>query len=98
MELLGRYINGNTRNYIYSDGTRVCETDDDEFRFAYEKNEWIIDLHDKYTFDDVFHQVNKYVRNNMSKHEETLFIQEVKSNKRLGKLVAVICSFIKHSK
>ena len=54
--------------------------------------------HDKYTFDDVFHQVNKYVRNNMSKHEETLFIQEVKSNKRLGKLVAVICSFIKHSK
>ena len=31
MELLGRYINGNTRNYIYSDGTRVCETDDDEF-------------------------------------------------------------------
>lgn len=54
--------------------------------------------HNKYTFDDVFHQVNKYVRNNMSKHEETLFIQEVKSNERLGKLVAVICSFIKHSK
>ena len=38
MELLGRYINGNTRNYIYSDGTRVCETDDDEFKFAYARN------------------------------------------------------------
>ena len=38
MELLGRYINGNTRNYIYSDGTRICETDDDEFKFAYARN------------------------------------------------------------
>lgn len=38
MELLGKYINGNTRNYIYSDGTRVCETDDDEFKFAYARN------------------------------------------------------------
>ena len=38
MELLGRYINGNTRNYIYSDGTRVCETDDEEFKFAYARN------------------------------------------------------------
>lgn len=38
MELLGRYMNGNTRNYIYSDGTRVCETDDDEFKFAYARN------------------------------------------------------------
>ena len=55
-------------------------------------------VHDTYNFNDVFHKVNKYVRNNMSKHEETLFIQKVKSNKRLGKLVAVICSFIKYSK
>ena len=55
-------------------------------------------VHDKYTFNDVFHKVNKYVRNNMSKHEESLFIKEVGSDKRLGKLVAVICSFIKHSK
>lgn len=38
MELLGKYINGNTRNYIYSDGTRVCETNDDEFKFAYARN------------------------------------------------------------
>lgn len=38
MELLGRYINGNTRNYIYSDGTRICETDGDEFKFAYARN------------------------------------------------------------
>lgn len=54
--------------------------------------------HDKYTFDDVFHKVNKYVRNNMSKHEELLFIQEVESNKRLGKLVITICSLIKYSR
>ena len=38
MELLGRYTNGNTINYIYSDGTRICETDDDEFKFAYARN------------------------------------------------------------
>lgn len=38
MELLGRYINGNTRNYIYSDGTRICETNGDEFKFAYARN------------------------------------------------------------
>lgn len=54
--------------------------------------------HDKYTFDDVFHKVNKYVRNNMSKHEELLFIQEVESNKRLGMLVITICSLIKYSR
>ena len=38
MELLGRYMNGNTRNYIYSDGTRICETNDNEFRFDFARN------------------------------------------------------------
>ena len=38
MELLGMYRNGNTINKIFSDGTRVCETNDDEFKFAYARN------------------------------------------------------------
>lgn len=38
MELLGMYKNGNTRNLIFSDGTRICETDDDEFKFAFARN------------------------------------------------------------
>lgn len=31
MELLGRYINGNFRTTILSDGTKIRETEDDEF-------------------------------------------------------------------
>ena len=31
MELLGRYVNGNVRTMIFADGTKVRETDDDEF-------------------------------------------------------------------
>lgn len=55
-------------------------------------------VHDKYTFEDVFHKVNKYIRNSMSKHEESLFIQEVESDKRLGRLVMFFCSLIKYSR
>lgn len=38
MELLGMYKNGNTINKIFSDGTRICETEDDEFRFDFARN------------------------------------------------------------
>ena len=34
-ELLGGYVNGNTIVRIYSDGTRVMETEDDEFAFQF---------------------------------------------------------------
>lgn len=38
MELLGRYKNGNVITTILSDGTRIRETKDDEFKFAYAEN------------------------------------------------------------
>ena len=38
MELLGMYKNGNTINKIFSDGTRICETKDDEFKFDFARN------------------------------------------------------------
>lgn len=38
MELLGSYKNGNTMNHIFSDGTRIRETEDDEFRFDFASN------------------------------------------------------------
>ncbi|WP_249311921.1 radical SAM protein [Congzhengia minquanensis] len=38
MELLGRYVNGNVRTMIFADGTKVRETDDDEFMPAYAEN------------------------------------------------------------
>lgn len=38
MELLGMYKNGNTINKIFSDGTRVCETEDNEFKFDFARN------------------------------------------------------------
>lgn len=38
MELLGRYMNGNVRTMILSDGTKIRETDDDEFKPAYAEN------------------------------------------------------------
>lgn len=38
MELLGMYKNGNTINKIFSDGTRICETEDNEFRFDFARN------------------------------------------------------------
>ena len=38
MELLGMYKNGNTINKIFSDGTRICETEDDEYRFDFARN------------------------------------------------------------
>lgn len=38
MELLGSYKNGNTMNHIFSDGTRIRETKDDEFRFDFASN------------------------------------------------------------
>ena len=38
MELLGSYKNGNTMNHIFSDGTRIRETEDNEFRFDFASN------------------------------------------------------------
>lgn len=38
MELLGRYKNGNVITTILSDGTRIRETEDDEFKFAFAEN------------------------------------------------------------
>lgn len=38
MELLGSYKNGNTMNHIFSDGTRIRATEDDEFRFDFASN------------------------------------------------------------
>ena len=35
MELLGKYRNGNTDVSIMRDGTRICETNDDEFDFSF---------------------------------------------------------------
>lgn len=37
-KLLYEYQNGNTNVTIYNDGTRICETEDDEFEFAYPMN------------------------------------------------------------
>lgn len=39
MKLLGVYTNGNTKNMIFSDGTRICETNDDEFKFDYARSQ-----------------------------------------------------------
>ena len=38
MKLLGKYRNNNTDVTIFSDGTRICETEDDEFDFAFPLN------------------------------------------------------------
>ena len=38
MKLLGMYKNGNTINKIFSDGTRICETNDNEFKFDFARN------------------------------------------------------------
>lgn len=38
MELLGRYKNGNYYTFIYSDGTRVRETEENEFKPAWAEN------------------------------------------------------------
>ena len=38
MKLLGMYKNGNTINKIFSNGTRICETKDDEFKFDFARN------------------------------------------------------------
>ena len=38
MKLLGTYVNGNTINKIFDDGTRICETNDNEFKFDFARN------------------------------------------------------------
>lgn len=38
MELLGEYQNGNVRTTIYDDGTKIRETEDDEFHPAFAEN------------------------------------------------------------
>ena len=38
MELLGRYINGNFKTTIFSDGTKIRETEDDEFVPVFAEN------------------------------------------------------------
>lgn len=38
MELLGRYINGNFKTTILSDGTKIRETEDDEFVPTFAEN------------------------------------------------------------
>ncbi len=38
MKVLGGYTNGNTRTYIMDDGTKIRETDDDEFIAAFPEN------------------------------------------------------------
>lgn len=38
MELLGRYINGNFKTTILSDGTKIRETEDDEFLPTFAEN------------------------------------------------------------
>lgn len=38
MEVLGTYLNGNIKETIFSDGTRIRETDDNEFKAAYADN------------------------------------------------------------
>ena len=38
MELLGRYKNGNFKTTILSDGTKIRETEDDEFIPAFAEN------------------------------------------------------------
>ena len=42
MKLLAKYLNGNVTTSIYDDGTRIRETEDDEFRFAFAEN---VDVH-----------------------------------------------------
>lgn len=37
-KILGKYVNGNETVTIYSDGTKIRETEDDEFRPAYAEN------------------------------------------------------------
>lgn len=37
-KIIGKYLNGNTRVIILSDGTKIRETDDDEFRPAFAEN------------------------------------------------------------
>lgn len=38
MELLGKYKNGNANITIFSDGTRICQTEDDEFNYEFPLN------------------------------------------------------------
>lgn len=38
MELLGEYMNGNVHTQIYEDGTKIRETEDDEFRPEFAEN------------------------------------------------------------
>lgn len=38
MKVLGRYINGNVRTIIFDDGTKIRETEDDEFKPAFAEN------------------------------------------------------------
>ena len=38
MELLGIYKNGNFTTKIFNDGTKVRETEDDEFKAAFAEN------------------------------------------------------------
>ena len=38
MKLLGKYKNGNTNVSIFSDGTRICMSEDDEFNFDFPLN------------------------------------------------------------
>ena len=42
MKLLAKYLNGNVTTSIYDDGTRIRETEDDEFEFAFAEN---VDVH-----------------------------------------------------
>ena len=38
MKLLGKYVNGNVYVSLYSDGTRICVSNDDEFNFDFPMN------------------------------------------------------------
>ena len=38
MKLIGSYFNGNSRVSIYDDGTKIRETDDDEFDEVFPEN------------------------------------------------------------
>ena len=48
--------------------------------------------------DDVFHQVDRYIRNMMSKEEKDKFFRKLKNDKFFCNMVCFVCSLIKKVK
>lgn len=48
----------------------------------------------KYTFEELLRQVNRFMQDKMNQKEEIVFLHDVRTDKKLGKIVLAICIYV----